>query len=199
MTSITKCLKNDCRAMANLWPSCSSRRFSPLAVEPSIKMPRACKSSAKPCWARCSLNSSGARSTRALAWATSKRCLKAWSGIRFGVGSFRWMLNERPSFFVGASSPLRMTLAHCSPLNRGRVSYTLIFSTLRLQLGEVISQMGLSLSKKLAQESANALADMKATENGHGLDDVRVYFAQLKSHRQGQSERPATLRPKSMR
>lgn len=59
--------------------------------------------------------------------------------------------------------------------------------------------MGLSLPKKMAQESANALADMKATGTGHVLDDVRVDFSQLEKHRQGQCERPAILQPKTMR
>jgi hypothetical protein len=60
-------------------------------------------------------------------------------------------------------------------------------------------QMGLSLPKKLARESADALADMKATGTGHALDDVRVDFSQLEKHCQGQCERPAILQPKTMR
>ena len=59
--------------------------------------------------------------------------------------------------------------------------------------------MSLSLSQKFARESAEALADMKATGTGHALDDVRVYFSQLKKHRQGQCKRPAILKPKTMR
>lgn len=59
--------------------------------------------------------------------------------------------------------------------------------------------MGLSLPKKLARESADALADMKATGTGHALDNVRVDFSQLEKHRQGQCERPASLQPKTMR
>jgi hypothetical protein len=62
-----------------------------------------------------------------------------------------------------------------------------------------MTQMRLSLSQKFARQSAEALADMKATGAGHALDDVRVYFSQLKRHRQGQSERPAMLQPKTMR
>lgn len=55
--------------------------------------------------------------------------------------------------------------------------------------------MGLSLSQKFSQESADAMADMKVTGTGHAFDDVRVYFLQLKKHRQGQCERPAMLQP----
>jgi hypothetical protein len=61
-----------------------------------------------------------------------------------------------------------------------------------------MTQMGLSLPQKLARKSAQALADMKATGTGHALDAVRDYFSQLKKHRQGQSERPAMLQPKTM-
>jgi hypothetical protein len=39
---------------------------------------------------------------------------------------------------------------------------------------------------------------MKATGKGHALDDVRLYFSQLKEHRQGQSGPPAPLQPKKM-
>lgn len=59
--------------------------------------------------------------------------------------------------------------------------------------------MGLSLSKNFARQTAEALADMKAKDAGYALDDVRVYFSQLKKHRQGQCERPAMLKPKTMR
>jgi hypothetical protein len=44
-------------------------------------------------------------------------------------------------------------------------------------------------------DSADALTDMEATGNRHALEDVWVYFAQLKRHRQGQSEQPATRQP----
>jgi hypothetical protein len=39
-----------------------------------------------------------------------------------------------------------------------------------------MTKMILSLSPKFAQESADAMADMKVTGTGHALDDVRVYF-----------------------
>jgi len=59
--------------------------------------------------------------------------------------------------------------------------------------------MSLSLSEKFARQSAKALADMKVAVTGHALDDVRVYFSQLRKHRQGQCERPAMLQPRTMR
>jgi hypothetical protein len=62
-----------------------------------------------------------------------------------------------------------------------------------------MTKMILSLSPKFAQESADAMADMKVTGTGHALDDVRVYFFQLRKHRQQQCERPAMLKPKTMR
>lgn len=88
-------------------------------------------------------------------------------------------------------------------------------SALKLQLEEDAKQMGMSLHafmvntladaaqrKRLrqtfAQDSADALADMKAKGSGHALDDVRVYFSQLKNHRQGQGARPASLKPQKM-
>ena len=88
-------------------------------------------------------------------------------------------------------------------------------SALKLQLEEDAKQMGMSLHafmlstladaaqrKRLrqtfAQDSADALADMKASGTGHPLDDVRHYFSQLKAHRQGQSAPPAPLQPKKM-
>ena len=58
-----------------------------------------------------------------------------------------------------------------------------------------MKEIDLNLSQKFARESAETLADMKATGTGHALDDVRIYFSQLKKHRQGQSERPAMLQP----
>jgi hypothetical protein len=61
-----------------------------------------------------------------------------------------------------------------------------------------MTQMGLSLPQKFTRESADALADMKATGTGHALDDVRDYFSQLKKHRQGQCEQPAMLKPGKM-
>jgi hypothetical protein len=57
---------------------------------PTARSACCCKSSAKPCSARFSLNSSSARPTKALAKATSKRCLKAWSVTRFGGGRLWW-------------------------------------------------------------------------------------------------------------
>jgi len=52
------------------------------------------------------------------------------------------------------------------------------------------------LAKKLAQESTDALADMKPTDKGHALDEIRVYFEQLKMNRQGQGGRSSALQPK---
>jgi hypothetical protein len=86
---------------------------------------------------------------------------------------------------------------------------------LKLQLEEDAQQMGMTLHafmvstladaaqrKRLrqtfAQDSADALAVMKATGKGHALDDVRLYFSQLKAHRQGQSAPPAPLQAKKM-
>ena len=86
---------------------------------------------------------------------------------------------------------------------------------LKLQLEEDAKQMGMSLHaymvstladaaqrkrlrQKFAHDSADALALMKAAGTGHALADVRVYFSQLKEHRQGKSVSPAPLRPKKM-
>ena len=86
---------------------------------------------------------------------------------------------------------------------------------LKLQLEEDAKQMGMSLHafmvstladaakrKRLrqtfAQDSADALAVVKAADTAHALADVRGYFSQLKEHRQGQSAPPAPLQPKKM-
>jgi hypothetical protein len=86
---------------------------------------------------------------------------------------------------------------------------------LKLQLEEDAKQMGMSLHafmvstladaaqrKRLrqtfAQDSADALAVMKTTGTGHALDDVRLYFSQLKEHRQGRSTPPAPLQAEKM-
>jgi hypothetical protein len=86
---------------------------------------------------------------------------------------------------------------------------------LKLQLEEDAKQMGMSLHafmlstladaaqrKRLrqtfAKDSVDALAVMKASGNGHALEDVRVYFSQLNEHRQGQRLPPAPLQPKKM-
>jgi hypothetical protein len=86
---------------------------------------------------------------------------------------------------------------------------------LKLQLEEDAKQMGMSLHafmlstladaaqrKRLrhtfAQDSVDALTVMKASGKGHALEDVRVYFSQLKEHRQGQRLPPAPLQPKKM-
>ncbi len=88
-------------------------------------------------------------------------------------------------------------------------------SALKLQLEEDAKQMGMSLhafmvntladaaqrkrlQRSFAQDSADALADMKATGTGHALDDVRAYFSQLKNHRQGQGALPVALQPQKM-
>ena len=86
---------------------------------------------------------------------------------------------------------------------------------LKLQLEEDAKQMGMSLhtfmvnmladaakrkslGQTFAQDSADALAVMNATGSAHALEDARVYFSQLKEHRQGQSAPPAALQPKKM-
>jgi len=86
---------------------------------------------------------------------------------------------------------------------------------LKLQLEEDAKQMGMSLhafmvstladaaqrkrlQQTFAQDSADALSVMKATGKGHALNDVRLYFSQLKEHRQGQSAPPVPLQPKKM-
>jgi hypothetical protein len=86
---------------------------------------------------------------------------------------------------------------------------------LKLQLEEDAKQMGMSLHAymvstladaaqrkrlrhKFAQDSADALAVMKATGTGHALADVRFYLSQLKEHRQGKSAPPEPLQPKKM-
>lgn len=88
-------------------------------------------------------------------------------------------------------------------------------SVLKLQLEEDAKQMGMSLHafmvntladaaqrkrlrQSFVQDSADALADMKATGTGHALDDVRAYFSQLKEHRQGKGARPADLQAKKL-
>lgn len=88
-------------------------------------------------------------------------------------------------------------------------------SALKLQLEEDAKQMGMSLhafmvstladaaqrkrlKQTFAQDSADALAVMKASGKGHALDDVRLYFSQLNEHRQGRSAPPAPLKPKKM-
>ena len=88
-------------------------------------------------------------------------------------------------------------------------------SALKLQLEEDAQQMGMSLHafmvstladaaqrkrlrQSFAQDAADALAVMKATGTGHALEDVRVYFSQLKEHRPGKSAPPAPLQPKKM-
>lgn len=62
-----------------------------------------------------------------------------------------------------------------------------------------MTQIGLSLLKKFAKDSADALADMEAKGKGHALEDVQVYFAHLKKYRQGHGGRPSALEPKAMR
>ena len=88
-------------------------------------------------------------------------------------------------------------------------------AALKLQLEEDAKQMGMSLhafmvstladaaqrkrlKQTFAQDSADALADMKASGTGHALEDVRLYFSQLKEHRQGKRAPPAPLKLKKM-
>jgi hypothetical protein len=87
-------------------------------------------------------------------------------------------------------------------------------SALKLQLEEDAQQMGISLHafmvntlneaaqrKRLrqtfAQDSADALAAMHASGKAHALDDVRLYFSQMKEHRQGRADAPAPLQSRS--
>ncbi len=86
---------------------------------------------------------------------------------------------------------------------------------LKLQLEEDAKQVGMSLHafmvstladaaqrkrlrQSFAQDSEVALADMKGSGTGFALDDVRLYFSQLKEHRQGKSAAPAPLQPRKM-
>ncbi len=69
---------------------------------------------------------------------------------------------------------------------------------LKLQLEKDAKQMGKSLGQTFAQDSADALAVMNATGSAHALEDARVYFSQLKEHRQGKTARPAPLQPKKI-
>ena len=86
-------------------------------------------------------------------------------------------------------------------------------SALKRQLEEDAEQMGMSLHafmgstladaaqrkrlrQTLTQDWADALAVMKASGTGHALEDVRVYFSQLKEHRLGRSAPPAPLQAK---
>ncbi len=88
-------------------------------------------------------------------------------------------------------------------------------SALKLQLEEDAKQMGMSLhafmvstladaaqrkrlKQTFAQDSAEALADMNASGKGHALEDVRLYFSELKEHRQGKRAPPAPLKSKKM-
>ncbi len=48
-----------------------------------------------------------------------------------------------------------------------------------------MTQIDLNLLQKFARESAETLADMKATGTGHALDDVRIFFLNLKSIAKG--------------
>lgn len=51
------------------------------------------------------------------------------------------------------------------------------------------------MRKAFAQDSINALHDMKASGIAYELGDVRMYFSQLADHRNGKRDRPAPLQP----
>ncbi len=53
------------------------------------------------------------------------------------------------------------------------------------------------MREALAQDSVDALRDMKASGVGYELGDVRTYFSQLAEHRKGQRVKP--VEPKATR
>jgi hypothetical protein len=46
-----------------------------------------------------------------------------------------------------------------------------------------------------AQDSANALREMKASGTGYELGNVRAYFSQLAGYRKGQQPKPENIEP----
>jgi hypothetical protein len=83
---------------------------------------------------------------------------------------------------------------------------------LKAQLQNVANTAGLSLHAYMVQtladsvrranlreafslDSMTALCDMKASDSGYELDEVRAYFSALAKHRKGMQERPQDLLP----
>ena len=76
-------------------------------------------------------------------------------------------------------------------------------SALKLQLEGDPKQMGMSPHAFMLSTLADAaqrkrLRQTFAQDSADALEDVRLYFSQLKAHRQGQGEPPAPLQPKKM-
>ncbi|MBI2748410.1 MAG: hypothetical protein HYX43_03450 [Burkholderiales bacterium] len=55
------------------------------------------------------------------------------------------------------------------------------------------------LREAFAQDSIDALRDMKTSGLGYELGDVRMYFSQLAKHRKGQRAKPAVPQPTRLR
>ena len=87
---------------------------------------------------------------------------------------------------------------------------------LKAQLEDVAQNAGLSLHafmiqtladsvrraqmrEAFAQDSIDALRDMKTNGLGYELGDVRTYFSQLAEHRKGKREKPAAPKPTRIR
>lgn len=51
------------------------------------------------------------------------------------------------------------------------------------------------MREAFAQDSINAVREMKACNLGYELGDVRTYFSQLADHRKGQRAKPAEIQP----
>jgi hypothetical protein len=51
------------------------------------------------------------------------------------------------------------------------------------------------LREAFAQDSLNALRDMKASGVGYELGNVKAYFSQLAEHRKGLKPKPAEIEP----
>lgn len=55
------------------------------------------------------------------------------------------------------------------------------------------------MREAFAQDSIDALRDMKTSGLGYELGDVRTYFSQLAEHRKGQRAKPAAPQPTRLR
>ncbi len=102
--------------------------------------------------------------------------------------------------------------AHPIASNANRPTSLKLPSALKAQLEADAQQMGMSLHafmlqtlaesaqrtrlrQSFAQDSAQALADVKAAGSAYALGDVRAHFAQVRQHRQGQGPKPQDLTP----
>jgi hypothetical protein len=83
--------------------------------------------------------------------------------------------------FVLATSPQRMALAQGNSSTGERVPLLGYLWRLLIATWRGYEANGTEFVANFARESAEALAYMKATGTGHALDDVCVYFSQLKS------------------